>query len=105
MDLQMGDLLKNMRSSQIFSVCGLPDVKVAKVQTQNPKPKSKIRDGRRTQWQAELLGLDTFDPVTMEADHLKPRRGARVAAGHGLQRDGVPRAAGVFPAHRAHGRI
>ena len=30
MDLQMGDLLKNMRSSQIFSVCGLPDVKVSR---------------------------------------------------------------------------
>ena len=27
-DLLMGDLLKNMRSSQIFSVCGLPEIKV-----------------------------------------------------------------------------
>ena len=27
-DLMMGDLLKNMRSSQIFSVCGLPEVEV-----------------------------------------------------------------------------
>ncbi len=27
-DLMMGDLLKNMRSSQIFSVCGLPEVKI-----------------------------------------------------------------------------
>jgi adenine-specific DNA-methyltransferase len=26
---------------------------------------------KEEQWQAELLGLDTFDPVTMEADHLK----------------------------------
>ncbi len=26
-DLMMGDLLKNMRSSQIFSVCGLPEVR------------------------------------------------------------------------------
>ena len=30
-DLMMGDLLKNMRSSQIFSVCGLPEVAVRKV--------------------------------------------------------------------------
>ena len=30
-DLMMGDLLKNMRSSQIFSVCGLPEIKVHKV--------------------------------------------------------------------------
>ena len=26
----MGDLLKNMRSSQIFSVCGLPEVRITK---------------------------------------------------------------------------
>jgi adenine-specific DNA-methyltransferase len=65
MDLQMGDLLKNMRSSQIFSVCGLPDVKVERQKA----------EGRRQEtdelWQVELLGLDSFDPVTMEADHLK----------------------------------
>ena len=30
-DLMMGDVLKNMRSSQIFSVCGLPEIKVHKV--------------------------------------------------------------------------
>jgi adenine-specific DNA-methyltransferase len=51
-DLMMGDLLKNMRSSQIFSVCGLPDVKV-----------KKVKDGK---YQVELLGLDIFDPSTME---------------------------------------
>jgi adenine-specific DNA-methyltransferase len=73
MDLQMGDLLKNMRSSQIFSVCGLPDVRVSKVQGPKFKAAGKDRASRVTdeQWQAELLGLDTFDPVTMEADHLK----------------------------------
>jgi adenine-specific DNA-methyltransferase len=26
----MGDLLKNLRSSQIFSVCGLPDTEITK---------------------------------------------------------------------------
>jgi adenine-specific DNA-methyltransferase len=30
-DLMMGDLLKTMRSSQIFSVCGLPEVKLCKI--------------------------------------------------------------------------
>ena len=30
MDLAMGDLLRNMRSSRIFSVCGLPDARVEK---------------------------------------------------------------------------
>ncbi len=79
MDLQMGDLLKNMRSSQIFSVCGLPEVAVNRVAASQP---SIVPAARRTsrkasnlnsqpdQWQVELLGLDTFDPVTMEVQHL-----------------------------------
>jgi hypothetical protein len=54
-DLLMGDLLKNMRSSQIFSVCGLPEIKI-----------NQLEGG---QYQVELLGLDVFDPVTMEVDH------------------------------------
>ncbi len=53
-DLLMGDLLKNMRSSQIFSVCGLPEVEV-----------SRLADGK---CQVQLLGLDVFDPVTMDND-------------------------------------
>lgn len=61
MDLTMGDLLKNMRSSQIFSVCGLPEVKIHKV-----APETK---GDPQQYAVELLGLDVFDPVTMETDH------------------------------------
>jgi len=60
-DLMMGDLLKNMRSSQIFSVCGLPEIKVHKV-----PPAEK---GGSPRFQIELLGLDTFDPTTMEPDH------------------------------------
>ena len=58
----MGDLLKNMRSSQIFSVCGLPEVKVHKA-----KPATKDGPPR---WQVELVGLNTFDPTTMELDDL-----------------------------------
>jgi adenine-specific DNA-methyltransferase len=57
-DLMMGDLLKNMRSSQIFSVCGLPEVKLRRVGAGG--------DGK---YQVELIGLDVFDPVTMKADH------------------------------------
>jgi adenine-specific DNA-methyltransferase len=60
-DLMMGDLLKNMRSSQIFSVCGLPEVKPRKV-----KPKDKDDPVR---YEVELLGLDVFDPSTMETEH------------------------------------
>jgi len=60
-DLMMGDLLKNMRSSQIFSVCGLPEVALRKV---------KAKENSETQqYEVELLGMDVFDPVSMEAQH------------------------------------
>ena len=54
-DLVMGDLLKNMRSSQIFSVCGQPEITIHRTKDK--------------QYQIELLGLDVFDPITMEVDH------------------------------------
>jgi adenine-specific DNA-methyltransferase len=60
-DLMMGDLLKNMRSSQIFSVCGLPEIKL-----KDAKPKEGDPKGLK---QVELLGLDVFDPTTMEVSH------------------------------------
>jgi adenine-specific DNA-methyltransferase len=60
-DLMMGDLLKNMRSSQIFSVCGLPEVRVQSL-------KSKVQS-QKIEYQVELVGLDVFDPTTMEAVH------------------------------------
>jgi adenine-specific DNA-methyltransferase len=60
-DLMMGDLLKNMRSSQIFSVCGLPEIRISR---KDAKAQSK-----ETTYQVELLGLDVFDPVSMEAEH------------------------------------
>ncbi len=59
-DLAMSDLLKNMRSSQIFSVCGLPDVELKKAA-------KKAEDGGDL-WQVELHGLDVFDPASMETD-------------------------------------
>jgi adenine-specific DNA-methyltransferase len=61
-DLVMGDLLKTMRSSQLFSVTGLPDVAVSKL-----PPEEK---GGSDRYQVELRGLDVFDPATMEATHL-----------------------------------
>jgi adenine-specific DNA-methyltransferase len=53
-DLMMGDLLKNLRSSQVFSVCGLPDVEVV-----------KTGEGK---YQVKLLGVDVFDPITVQSD-------------------------------------
>jgi adenine-specific DNA-methyltransferase len=58
-DLMMGDLLKHMRSSQIFSVCGLPEIRVHRTEVKDAPPK----------YQVELVGLDVFDPMTMEVDH------------------------------------
>jgi adenine-specific DNA-methyltransferase len=60
-DLLMGDLLKNMRSSQIFSVCGLPEISLR-------KRKNNGENGD-TKYEVELLGLDVFDPTTMETHH------------------------------------
>ncbi len=54
-DILMGDLLKTMRSSQIFSVCGLPEVKL-----------KKYKDGT---YKVHLLGVDVFDPVEMKSQH------------------------------------
>jgi len=60
-DLVMGDLLKTMRSSQLFSVAGLPDIAIRKVE-----PEEK---GGPQRYEVELLGLDTFDPTTFDARH------------------------------------
>ena len=55
-DLMMGDLLKNMRSSQIFSVCGLPDV--------------ELRCLPDKRYEVKLAKLNLFDPATMAAKHM-----------------------------------
>jgi adenine-specific DNA-methyltransferase len=68
-DLMMGDLLKTMRSSQIFSVCGSPEVRLRRI-----KAEKKDAPAR---YSVELLGLDVFDPATMETHH---RRGDDVPA-------------------------
>jgi adenine-specific DNA-methyltransferase len=68
-DLMMGDLLKNMRSSQVFSVCGMPEAEVRRVKTQSK--------GEPPKYEVELLGMDVFDPTTME---VLNRRGDEVPA-------------------------
>jgi adenine-specific DNA-methyltransferase len=69
-DLMMGDLLKNMRASQIFSVCGLPEIAIRRVRhayRSSPGTSSAVSEGN-TRYEVEILGLDVFDPVTMELD-------------------------------------
>jgi adenine-specific DNA-methyltransferase len=60
-DLIMGDLLKTMRSSQIFSVAGLPDVAIHKLPPET--------SGGPDRYQVDLRGVDVFDPTSMEVDH------------------------------------
>lgn len=67
-DLVLGDLLKTMRSSQVFSVTGLPEIRLEK---------AKVPKGEPEQYQVTLLGLDTFDPTTME---VIQRKGSEVPA-------------------------
>ena len=62
-DLLMGDLLKHMRSSQIFSVCGLPEIEI-----HTAKPAATDGPPR---FEVELTGLDTFDPTTMKTEHRR----------------------------------
>lgn len=70
-DVLMGDLLKNMRSSQIFSVCGQPDVTLTPVEAPD--------DGAANAqyWRVKLEGLDVFDPAT---DRVEPTPGREVPA-------------------------
>ena len=70
-DVLMGDLLKNMRSSQIFSVCGQPDISVTPVEA----PKDGA--GHAQYWQVKLEGLDVFDPAT---DRVEATPGREVPA-------------------------
>ena len=62
MDLLMADLLKTTRASQIFTVTGAPDVRLVRL-------RGKGDNGPL--YRVELLGLDVFDPVTMQTDHRK----------------------------------
>jgi adenine-specific DNA-methyltransferase len=61
-DVAMADLLKTTRASEIFSVTGLPDVTVRVAKKKGP-------DGQPLR-EAELRGLDLFDPQTMDTQSI-----------------------------------
>jgi adenine-specific DNA-methyltransferase len=61
-DVVMSDLLKTSRSSEIFSITGLPDVRL--------KDAGRKPDGTALH-QVEVLGLDIFRPDTMETDSIE----------------------------------
>ena len=61
-DVVMDDLLKTNRSSEIFSVTGLPDVEVRKAKAAKADTKAAPL------WEAEVRGLDVFSPADMTTD-------------------------------------
>ena len=99
-DLMMGDLLKNMRSQ--------PDLQrlrsAGREACQRASKPARSKGEAPQPYQVELLGLDVFDPVTMEPDH---REGDDVPAWfldtdyNGLCFHVSP---GVLPAHRRLGQ-
>jgi len=60
-DVVMSDLLKTSRSSEIFSITGLPDVHL--------RPSKEKRDGKPL-YEVEIKGLDIFRPDTLETDSI-----------------------------------
>jgi adenine-specific DNA-methyltransferase len=61
-DVLMGDLLRTQRSSQIFAITGSPEIGITSL--------SDAAEDGTPRWQVRLLGLDTFDPSTMQAHHM-----------------------------------
>jgi adenine-specific DNA-methyltransferase len=62
-DVAMSDLLKTSRASEIFSVTGLPDAVVRKT--------GKRNDDGADLYEVELLGLDIFNPASMEQESIE----------------------------------
>ena len=60
-DVVMSDLLKTTKTSEIFSVTGLPDVKLEKAGTR--------KDGEQL-YSARIQGLDIFRPDTMDTESV-----------------------------------
>jgi adenine-specific DNA-methyltransferase len=64
-DVVMSDLLKTTRSSEIFSVTGLPDIEVR-------RSKKTAVDGSPL-YEVELKGLDIFNPADMGTEAIDGR--------------------------------
>lgn len=60
-DVVMSDLLKTTKSSEIFSITGLPDVDVVAAGEKDGEPLYRV----------VIKGLDIFRPDTMETDEIK----------------------------------
>ncbi|TXG84355.1 MAG: site-specific DNA-methyltransferase, partial [Thermomicrobiales bacterium] len=61
-DVAMSDLLKTTRSSEIFSITGLPDATVRRAKKKGPEGQPL--------YEVELKGLDLFDPQSMDTESV-----------------------------------
>lgn len=61
-DVEMTDLLKTNKASEIFSVTGLPDITMEKVE------KGQEDDSKTRLYRVVIKGLDIFRPDTMETE-------------------------------------
>lgn len=61
-DVVMSDLLKTSRSSEIFSITGLPDINIRKA--------SKTAADGQLLYEVEIQGLDIFNPVDLETESI-----------------------------------
>lgn len=62
-DVVMSDLLKTSKSSEVFSITGLPDLKLRPTGDNSP-------DGSQL-YEVELLGLDIFRPQDLETESIE----------------------------------
>lgn len=62
-DVAMSDLLKTTRASEIFSVTGLPDVKLSKLPQKNNVGEALF--------QVDVKGLDIFNPADMKQESVE----------------------------------
>ncbi|AIO24914.1 site-specific DNA-methyltransferase [Burkholderia cepacia] len=62
-DVAMSDLLKTTRASEIFSVTGLPDVKLTKL--------SQVNSAGDALYQVDVKGLDIFNPASMDQESVE----------------------------------
>ena len=95
-DLMMGDLLKNMRSSQIFSVCGLPEIKV-----HESKPAQLVvhRVTKSSSWASTRSTRRRWTPTTGRATTCRAGCSTRTTT------TSASALAGVLPAHGGVGRL
>jgi adenine-specific DNA-methyltransferase len=83
-DVAMGDLLKDTPGSQLFTVFGLPRVRLEPVSGMEPsggfspsaKP-AKASSPETVTWTVEMEGVDIYDPV---ANTVQPTDAGKVAA-------------------------